>query len=325
MRQEVIKHSAAIQIANTITLLQRQTWNILLAYAYDDLPRPDVVRHSIPVDTLIDELQITTRNVKHLKEALRVLRSSEVEWNVLDRDNVEEWGIMGLLAEATIKGGVCTYAYPPSLRERLYNPRIYAKVKLAIQCKFSSKHALALYELACDFRGVGQTPWIKMDEFRRFTDATGEGYATFSEFRRRVLDVAVQEINRRSDLLVEPVYDRAERGRVQAVQLLIAPKQEMPETARPKNPVRTVRKAGRPVGRPPVVEAPLFDEPRPAGPDPEKELRRLSEAEYGALRDEAVPLVNEMEDVPECAFEALVRLKMKKLLLKRLAGDTSPD
>ena len=37
VRQEVIKHSAAIQIENNITLLQRRTWNALLFHAYNEL------------------------------------------------------------------------------------------------------------------------------------------------------------------------------------------------------------------------------------------------------------------------------------------------
>jgi hypothetical protein len=32
-RKEVIKHSAAVQIQNNITLLQRRAWNVLLANA----------------------------------------------------------------------------------------------------------------------------------------------------------------------------------------------------------------------------------------------------------------------------------------------------
>jgi hypothetical protein len=37
-KTEVIKHSAAIQIQNSISLLQRRAWNILLANAYEELP-----------------------------------------------------------------------------------------------------------------------------------------------------------------------------------------------------------------------------------------------------------------------------------------------
>jgi len=37
-KRDVIKHSAAIQIQNNVTLLQRRAWNVLLANAYDELP-----------------------------------------------------------------------------------------------------------------------------------------------------------------------------------------------------------------------------------------------------------------------------------------------
>jgi hypothetical protein len=36
-KKEVIKASAAVQVQNKMTLLQRRAWNILLAHAYDEL------------------------------------------------------------------------------------------------------------------------------------------------------------------------------------------------------------------------------------------------------------------------------------------------
>jgi hypothetical protein len=37
------------------------------------------------------------------------------------------------------------------LKEKLYNPEMYARIKLSIQNKFTSKHTLALYELFIDY------------------------------------------------------------------------------------------------------------------------------------------------------------------------------
>jgi hypothetical protein len=51
-RKEVIKHSAAVQIQNNITLLQRRAWNVLLANAYDELPTEE--EHRIAVRELVD-------------------------------------------------------------------------------------------------------------------------------------------------------------------------------------------------------------------------------------------------------------------------------
>ena len=40
--KSVIKHSAAVQISNSINLIQRRAWNILLANAYYDLPEKEI-------------------------------------------------------------------------------------------------------------------------------------------------------------------------------------------------------------------------------------------------------------------------------------------
>ena len=131
--QEVVKHSAAIQIQNNITLLQRRAWNVLLANAYDELPTQET--HQVKVAELMEKLEFSSKNDEYLKGALKALVGYKVEWNVLDKDNKWEWGVTTLLAEARIKDGVCTYAYGPMLRERLHNPNIYARISLSRACR----------------------------------------------------------------------------------------------------------------------------------------------------------------------------------------------
>ncbi len=58
--QEVVKHSAAIQIQNNITLLQRRAWNVLLANAYDELPTQET--HQVKVRELMENLEFTRKN-----------------------------------------------------------------------------------------------------------------------------------------------------------------------------------------------------------------------------------------------------------------------
>ena len=89
-RREVIKHSAAIQIENNITLLQRRAWNVLLYHAYEALLTVD--EHQIRVRELMEVLEFGSKNDAYLKEALEALISCRVKWNVLDKDGVEEWG-----------------------------------------------------------------------------------------------------------------------------------------------------------------------------------------------------------------------------------------
>jgi len=46
-KKEVIKHSAAIQVENRISLLERRAWNVLLANAYDELPTAETHRIAV--------------------------------------------------------------------------------------------------------------------------------------------------------------------------------------------------------------------------------------------------------------------------------------
>src|SRR5437870_6129845 len=108
-KKEVIKASAAVQVQNNMTLLQRRAWNILLANAYDELPTEE--RHHIGVHDLMRVLDFHSKNEDYLKVALEALVGCKVKWNVLDKDGTAVWGVAALLAEAVIKEGVCAYAY----------------------------------------------------------------------------------------------------------------------------------------------------------------------------------------------------------------------
>ena len=120
---EVIKASPAIQIQSKITHLQRRAWNVLLANAYNELPGKDI--HSVSMVELAAKLGFDSKNQEYLKEVLSSLRSCEVEWNLLNKDNKQVWGVASLLASAEIENGICTYGFAPHLRLKLHNPRIY--------------------------------------------------------------------------------------------------------------------------------------------------------------------------------------------------------
>ena len=140
---EVIKASPAIQIQSKISLLQRRAWNVLLANAYNELPDKDI--HSVSLVELTAKLRLGTGNQDYLKGVLRSLRFCEVEWNLLNKDNKQVWGIAGLLASVEIEDGICSYEFPKPLRLKLYNPRVYAKLNLHLQNQFKSRHALVLW------------------------------------------------------------------------------------------------------------------------------------------------------------------------------------
>ena len=210
-KEFVLKHSAAVHISSEISLVQRATWNVLLANAYDELPKRE--EFSIRAVDLLDQLGMTTRNYEYLKDVLRALVQTSVEWNVLGKDTEAVWGVSALLAEAKLEGGTITYAYGPELRRRLHNPRIYAKVRLALQQSFSCQYGLPLYELIVDYSwkdGHAETPWIELEKLRDLL-GTGDAYAGWYDFRRFVLDKACEDVNANSDFRV--AYETRKEGR----------------------------------------------------------------------------------------------------------------
>jgi hypothetical protein len=221
-KKEVVKHSAAVQIQNNITLLQRRAWNVLLANAYDALPNEE--RHSINLKELIRSLEFDSKNEDYLKEALRALIQCKVEWNVLNKDDQWEWGVTTLLAEASIKSGICTYAYGPTLRERLHNPQMYARISLSMQNKFESKHAQALWELCVDYLGTGreygETAYIPIASYRKLLGVSEGQYARFKDLSFYVIKKPAEEINRVTDFHVTVEY-KGESRKVTAVKFKI--------------------------------------------------------------------------------------------------------
>ena len=210
---EVIKASPAIQIQSKVSLLQRRAWNVLLANAYNELPDKDI--HTVSMTELAAKLGFDSGNQEYLKEVLHALRSCQVEWNLLDKDNKQVWGVASLLASAEIKDGICTYGFAPHLRRKLYTPRVYAKLNLRLQNRFKSQYALVLWEVCFDYfdadRGQGETPFIPLETFRELLGIEKDEYPAFSIFNRAVIKPAIQEINDLTDYHVEVEQKRIGR------------------------------------------------------------------------------------------------------------------
>jgi len=210
---EVIKASPAIQIQSSITHLQRRAWNVLLANAYDELPSTDI--HRISVLDLARSLGFNSHNEDYLKEMLKSLVDCTVEWNVLGKDKKQEWGAAALLASAKVANGVCTYSFAPHLRYKLYNPRIYTKLNLRLQNRFTSRYAMILWEVCFDYfdiaRSEGETPFIPIKKFRELMGLEKEEYPVFKVLNRDVIKPAIEEINDLTNFLIEVEQKRVGR------------------------------------------------------------------------------------------------------------------
>jgi hypothetical protein len=221
------KHVAAIHTDGHLSLLQRKLSNVLLLNAYDALLTQ--TEHEIDEKTLCVMLGYDSNDRKPLKQSLKALASVHAEWNILgDNQEEVEWGVSSLLSHAILSRGKCRYGYSPALAEKLYNPDIYASINMAIQRKFRSKHALALYENCYRFKTVRSTGWWELKTFRRLMGVDdSDYYRQFKHLNAKVIKPTVKEINAVSDIQITPEFKRSGRS-ITEIRFLIGANPQLP-------------------------------------------------------------------------------------------------
>lgn len=76
----------------------------------------------------------------------------------------------------------------------------------------SSAYAVRLYEILIAWRSTGKVPMIELVEFRNRLGVGVNEYSKMVNFKTRVLDLAINQINEHSDITAS--YDQHKRGRV---------------------------------------------------------------------------------------------------------------
>jgi len=214
-----------VHISNQINITQRKLLNVLLYNAYDSLLTQEI--HSVSIPMLVELMGYDSNNYDFLKEAFRKLVDLKFEWNILG-DKGETWGIATALAQAEIENNICKYSYAPKVREKMFNPEIYAAIDLRIQGKFKSNYALAVYENCLRFRGQKKTIWISLPILRQLLGIP-ETIVEFKILNRDILKPAVATVNEISNIEVETELQRENR-KVVAVRFLIKEKyQSLPD------------------------------------------------------------------------------------------------
>lgn len=87
----------------------------------------------------------------------------------------------------------------------------YTEYELKQVVGLQSEYAIRLYELIIQWRSVGKTNLISLVELREKLGLMDE-YKRIEAFKRRVLDLAVKQINEHTDITVE--YEQHKQGRV---------------------------------------------------------------------------------------------------------------
>ena len=210
--REVKKHNNAIHVSGELSLIERKLVNVLLLNAYDNLTT--VRKHTIAVPILCELVGWEkSGNVNGLKKALKALASTPIEFDLFNREGKPSWDTSAIVAHANIENGMCTYQYSDFLAEKLANPEMYSIINVGVQRDFKGNYSLSLYENCLRFRGTesGSTGWWPIATWRKVLGADAALYDEFKFLSGKVIKPACAEINKVSDLIVEPEYKREGR------------------------------------------------------------------------------------------------------------------
>lgn len=217
------KHSLAVHSSAELSLLERKITNALLFNAFNNSENEEEYR--IRVCNLLNLIGIKTRNYTQIYLAIRNIATTLIEWGILKTDSFKG-DLTGItfLEMYRICNGLITYRLPKELKNLLYNPNQYAKIRMSSVAAMTSSYGVALYENCASYSGWGDTGWININHFRKLM-GVAEKYPIYRDFKRRVVQSAVADVNKNSEFSLE-LIERKEGRNTAKIKFLIKPKKK---------------------------------------------------------------------------------------------------
>lgn len=207
-----------VRVDGPFTALDRKLWLALVHIAFPNLDKPGHI-HEISIGEIIElfrkvsgrrdlgakgTLQLTKKLSENteaavLWQSIRRLAKTTIEW-----EDDDYMGINSLLGarmdkEARISGKLY-FTFDPLLAQHVLAPRAWARLNVHVVMKLRSKYAVTLYEILEAYANrENKTCTATIDEVRAWLKVPDDAYRSWKDFRRNVVDIAVDEINTYTD------------------------------------------------------------------------------------------------------------------------------
>ena len=108
----------------------------------------------------------------------------------------------------------------------------FTSYQLEQVAQLTSKYAVRLYELVIAWREVGNVPFISLKDLRCKLGVEDNEYTAMSDFKKRVLDPSIKQVNKHTDITAG--YDQHKAGRVITGFSFYFKQKKIKPTAKPK-------------------------------------------------------------------------------------------
>lgn len=144
----------------------------------------------------------SSSNRKHFRSLIVEAQKAVIQVQDTDPDDEQDdrWGAVQMLGAVKIYKGKLVFEVHESLQRAIKNP--VSSHFLSLRLIFSSLHAKILHDRLLSFVTEGNTPWIPIQELRRWLSCTTKTYDEFKYIKRDVLEPAIKQINSLSSISV---------------------------------------------------------------------------------------------------------------------------
>lgn len=202
----VKKDNALVAASYNLTLGEQRLILLAIAAAGHELD----ARHVVTAEQYADCYKLTAQGAyRALREASLQLFERRYTVRTDDKTKLRRW-VSGV--DYVEGAGQVVLHFAPDVLEYLGELKnrftVYALEQVA---SLTSAHAVRLYELLISWRSVGKTPVFELAAFREQLGILPDEYPRMTNFKQRVLDPALAQINEHTD--IEASYQQHKTGR----------------------------------------------------------------------------------------------------------------
>jgi hypothetical protein len=217
--------------SSKITVLARKAYNVLLYIAQEQGIDHEVFR--APLQSILRGVDFNSNAREIVKQHLRAMVSTTVEWQSPTAGEGDAWNVAGLLAHAKVykQGGEnwVEWSFAPNIKHELLEPQRFARLRLDVISQLRRHSGVVLYEICARYRDVGLTarqpwPWWR-PVLTGSPDTEDSVKQEYRFFKRDVLKLAIAEVNAVTDLDVELIEHKAGRF-IADIQFRVAKKRQ---------------------------------------------------------------------------------------------------
>lgn len=201
VRENIRKHSSVITAVHLrgvdLHPADVSFFNYLVARVYP-YPRPGIV-YQISLKEAMEFMQFD--RVSKIHESLSRLGQVMIEIDYTDKFGESNTIRTHYLSSESshADSGILKFAFDPILVHFLSDPKVYGQISVNRSLDLKTMAAKRLYEFMCLQRSKRSPIWhVSVDEFREIVSMQ-EKHPRFDNFRRNIIEKAVQEVNAVAD------------------------------------------------------------------------------------------------------------------------------